>query len=415
MRKRHVRPFVVTIALSTTVMGGGLWFGPGQAVGASAKKPITIAMISSLTGPAGPQFADSPQGFLARIDLQNAEGGVNGHKLVPLIIDDQTSPTIVTTAVEDAISRGAFGIVSVSPLFFAAAKVPNQQGIPVTGGSFDGPEWGTQPYTNMFASDTGSVDPKYPVNTAIGAFLKGHGGTVVASYGYGISPSSTRSAIGTVDSFKYAGGTEGVLDTSVPFGGVDFTTASLLAKQKHVNAVYAGMDNNSNYALATALVNAGIKVKALVFPTGYESDTVNSPAWHYLQGDYFLTGFHPTVLPDTGTEQMVAALQKYQHRSPSNFPDFNIYESWLGADLMIKGLELAGPNPTRSGVIHALRNVKSYNGNGILAQSINYSTIFGHDLPQACEWFLQAKAHGFVPVSSHPICGHDIPGTSTAS
>ena len=35
----------------------------------------------------------------------------------------------------------------------------------MTGGSFDGPEWGTQPYTNMFASDTGSIDPKYPVNT----------------------------------------------------------------------------------------------------------------------------------------------------------------------------------------------------------------------------------------------------------
>ena len=92
--------------------------------------------------------------------------------------------------------------------------------MPVTGGFFDGPEWGTQPYTNMFAADVGSVDPKYPVNTAIGAFMKAHGGTVVCSYGYGISPSSSRSAIGTVDSFEHAGGKEGVLDTSIPFGTV---------------------------------------------------------------------------------------------------------------------------------------------------------------------------------------------------
>jgi branched-chain amino acid transport system substrate-binding protein len=416
MSKRYVRPFMATVALSMIAAGGGLWFGPEQALAASSKTPITIALISSLTGEAGPQFADSPQGFLARIDLQNAEGGVDGHMLKPLILDDQTNPTQVVTATNDAISQGAFGIVSVSPLFFLAAKAPNQQGVPVTGGTFDGPEWGTPPYsTNMFASDTGSVDPKYPVSTAIGSFLKSHGGNVIASYGYSISPSSTRSAIGTVDSFEHAGGKLGVLDTSVPFGGVDFTTAALLAKQKHVDAVYAGMDDNSNYALATAFDNAGIKAKAIVFPTGYDPTTITSPAWHYLQGDYFGTGFRPTSIPDAGTEQLVSALQKYQHRPASKFPTFNIYESWLGADLMIKGLELAGPNPTRAGVMHALRNLKSYNGNGILPQSIDYATAFGHDLPKACEWYLKAEAHSFVPVSTQPICGHDIPGTSTAS
>jgi hypothetical protein len=74
----------------------------------------------------------------------------------------------VSTAVQSAISKGALGIVSVSPLFCLAAKYPNQKGIPVTGGFFDGPEWGTVPYTNMFASDVGSVDPKYPITRGSG-------------------------------------------------------------------------------------------------------------------------------------------------------------------------------------------------------------------------------------------------------
>ncbi len=153
----------------------------------------------------------------------------------------------MVTAVQDALSKGVIGIVSTSPLFFEAAKYPNQQGVPVTGGFFDGPEWGEQPYTNMFASDVGSVDPKYPVNTGIGAFMKSHGGTVVCSYGYSISPSSARSAYGTVLSFEHVGGKEGVLDTSVPFGSVDMTTEALVAKQKGCNAFYAGLDDNSNY------------------------------------------------------------------------------------------------------------------------------------------------------------------------
>ena len=39
---------------------------------------------------------------------------MNGHKLVPLVIDDQTSPSEITTAVQDAISKGVIGIVSNS-------------------------------------------------------------------------------------------------------------------------------------------------------------------------------------------------------------------------------------------------------------------------------------------------------------
>jgi len=391
--------------------------GLGATAGAATSgAPITLAMITSLTGPGSSEFTTAPAGFNARIALQNAEGGVNGHKLSGLVLDDQTSPTEVTTAVQDAISKGAFGIVSTSALFFLAAKYPNQQGVPVTGGFFDGPEWGTPPYnTNMFAADVGSLDPKYPVNTAIGSYMKAHGGTVLCSYGYSISPSSTRSAIGTMDSFVHAGGKEGELDTTIPFGSVDMTTAALVAKQKGCNAFYAGLDDNSNFALATALKQAGVKPKIVVFPTGFESSVVGSPAWSDLQGGYFDTTFRPFQLPDAGTEQMAAALQKYEHFKPGTFPNFSQYESWLGADLMIKGLELAGKNPTRAGVITALRNLKSYNGNGLLPESINYSNDFGHDLAKTCGWYMIAEKNGFVPASSQPTCGTDLPGTTTVS
>lgn len=235
-------------------------------------------MVTSLTGPGSSQFSHAPAGFNARIALQNSRGGVHGHKVKGIVIDDQTSPTEVSTAVQSAISKGAVGIVSVSPPLLSGGPVSEQKGIPVTGGFFDGPEWGTPPYTNMFASDVGSVDPKYPVNTGIGSFMKAHGGTVICSYGYGISPSSTRSAIGTVKSFEHAGGKQGVLDTTIPFGSVQMTTPALVAKQKGCNAFYAGLDDNSNFALATALKQAGVKPKVMLFPTGYEPGVIGSPA-----------------------------------------------------------------------------------------------------------------------------------------
>ena len=224
---------------------------------------------------------------------------MHGHKLVPLVLDDQTNPSSIATVVQEADSK-AFGIVSQSPLFFLAAKYPNQAGVPVTGSYDDGPEWGTQPNTNMFASDEGSVDPKYPVNTQIGDFLKAHGGTVLGSYGYGISPSSSRAAIATADSFQHAGGKTGVLNTTVPFGSVDFTSIALVAKQKGINAMVPAMDANSNYALAQALHQAGVKLKATLYATGYEPDVINSPSWSTLQGAYFLSPFRPWSLPNAG-------------------------------------------------------------------------------------------------------------------
>ncbi|MHB1583176.1 MAG: ABC transporter substrate-binding protein [Acidimicrobiales bacterium] len=401
---------------SATLLGVlGLVSGATASSASAAPAPIKIAYISSLTGPGASEDGPSPAGFDARIALQNAEGGVHGHKLVPIVLDDQTNPSDIATVVQLAISKGAFGIVSQSPLFFLAAKYPQQAGMPVTGSYDDGPEWGTKPYTNMFASDEGSVNPKYPVNTELGDMLKKLGGTVLGAYGYGISPSSSRAATATALSFEHAGGKVGVLNTTVPFGAVNFTTDALIAKQHGINALSPAMDNNSNYALATALKQAGVKLKAALFATGYEPDVIKSPVWATLQGDYFLSLFRPWDLPNAGTRQMQAAMEKYAHFTKSQFPTYSQYEAWAGADLMIKGLEMAGKNPTRAAVIKDLRGLKSYNVNGLLPNPINYSTIFGHDLPKQCTWIMKAVKNGFVPWSTQPFCGTDLPGTSTAS
>jgi len=408
---RSVRKTVVTAALLLAMTLTPLTITASSASAAPA--PIKIALISSLTGAAASEFSTSAQGFDARIALQNAMGGVNGHKIEGIVIDDQTSPSADPTAVKDAISKGVTGIVSVSPIFFLGAKFAQQAGIPVTGGFFDGPEWGEEPYTNMFASDAGSVNPKYPVSSLYGNIVKKYGGTVVGSYGYGISPSAVRSATGFAESSQRQGLKVGVLDVSIPYGSVDFGTEALAAKQAGVNVMWPSMDDNSDFALVTALKQAGVKLKTVILPTGYEPSVVNSPAWPDLQGAYFFSGFRPLSLPDAGTEQLASALQKYEHRPPSDFPTYDIYEAWVGADLMIKGLELAGKNPTSAGVIKSLRGVTSYDANGLLPVPINYSTIFGHDEPKNCQWILRAEKSGFVLTSKQPVCGSDIPGTST--
>ena len=378
-----------------------------QPAGASPA-PYTIALVVTETGAGAAGYAGAADGFDARLALQNSEGGVNGHKLIPLVVDDQT--TQVVTATQLALSKHPIGIVADSALFASAAKYPQQAGVPVTGESTDGPEWGEQPYTNMFSSDGGPVNPNYPVNSFIGKMLKLVGAKVLGTYGYSIAPNSAYATKDASVAFQRVGGTVGVEDTEVPFGTVAFTNEALVAKQHNVDALWPNLLGSSDIALAQAIEQAGDKLKAAIFPDGYGPSLIHSPAWSSLQGFDFETQYRPNDLPNAGTRQMQAALEKYAHFTRSDFPIFSQYESWLGADLMIKGLQLAGSNATSAGVIKALRSVKSYNGNGILPVEQNYATGFGKD-PEQCHWLMKVVKNGFTPLSPNPVCGTDIPGT----
>ena len=135
----------------------------------------------------------------------------------------------------------------------------------------------------------------------------------------------------------------------------------------------------------------------------------------HLARDYFLALFRPYSLPNAGTEQMQAAMEKYAGFTKTQFPTFSQYEAWAGADLMIKGLGLAGTSPTRASTIKALRGITSYNANGLLPNTFDYSTNFGHNPAKTCAWVMQAKTNGFTAISATPTCGTDLPHTSTAS
>ncbi|MGA7245926.1 MAG: ABC transporter substrate-binding protein, partial [Terracidiphilus sp.] len=189
---------------------------------------------------------------------------------------------------------------------------------------------------------------------------------------------------------------------------------SLSAKQDGADALWPNLDSASDVAITESYEQAGIKTKVVILPAGLSSSLINSPAWPQLRGVIFLSEVHPFQVPNAGTRAMLAALEKYDHYTSKDFPNFSESNAWLGADLMIKGIGGAGSNPTRASVVKALRNIKSYNGNGLLANTINFSKAFGHDLP-ICVWALRAEKTGFVPTREAPYCGTDIPGTKAGS
>src|SRR5690348_16057400 len=90
-------------ATSNTTAGGG---SSSTEAGNKASAPgvksssINVALITSLTGSDSSNSITIPKGFRARIDAQNAAGGVNGRQITFVIEDDQSSVSQAQTAAQ---------------------------------------------------------------------------------------------------------------------------------------------------------------------------------------------------------------------------------------------------------------------------------------------------------------------------
>lgn len=103
----------------------------GVSAAASNRSTIVIGYITDLTGVASSTFADGAGGAQARIDAQNAAGGVYGHKLKLVVEDDQSSPTLNQTAAQELVSvDNAFGIINFRPSCTVATSTSRSKVFP---------------------------------------------------------------------------------------------------------------------------------------------------------------------------------------------------------------------------------------------------------------------------------------------
>ncbi len=353
---------------------------------------VKLGLITSETGAASAEYLDLPKAAQARVDVANAAGGVDGRQLQLVTCDDTSSPTANLTCAQELLSKGVFAIVDESAFVFGAYTYLQKQGIPVTGGGYDGPEWGIQPNTNMF-STSGPLDPKDPQYTQPATLMKQMGVTSVGAFGYGVSPSSSDAAKGFAFSAKYVGLNVGYLDTSLPFGTVSVTPIALAMKSKNVDGVSMEMDENTNFAILTAAKQAGVNIEFAVSATGYGQELLNDAgAVQAGQGTYFPPSGVPVELKTPATLAFSPPLAKYAKFT--GVPDFDWYEGWLGVDLMVQGLRPRVPTRPARPFISGLHSVTNYTADGLLPSPENYSLAdFGQAPQTECLYLTQLEGH----------------------
>ncbi len=392
-------------------------FGVGSTASAASSgapgvtdKTITIGFVTSETGPAAASFSDSAGAAEARFALQNAHGGVDGRQLKLVVKDDESSPTTAATvASELGTSPNVFGIIEDSAIdedFESGDKVLAPLGVPVT-------TWGSNTLdSNVF--------------DAYGANLPGLGGTLAgATYAYndvgpllksiGVTKLAgiTYSSIGAgfLEDLKMLKDENGIAtcytDVNVPIGGVNFTVDALGITHADCNGVYVSAVDSTDVAVGEALKNAGSSVKGL-YATGYDQEVLSQPLSTAALNDGYFTAEINMTNPNSATETMLKTIKKYDTSYTGGLPDIGSTFGYVSADLMIKGLEMAGANPTRSSFISNLRKLSSYDAGGIIPDTLTYThfgTVAG--LPKTqCTYGLQLRSGKYYSLNgAKPFCG----------
>ena len=311
-----------------------------------------------------------------------------------------------------------FGIVSVGVAAYAGAKYINKKRVPLTGDG-NAPQYTAKGYDNMFSyqppTQASVIDGKAYTWNDIGTFLKSVGVTKLATEQLNL-PALFSDA--TLAAASDVGIQKCIENKSIPIGAVDFTAAVLSVKNKGCDGVYTVLTSAANQAFVTAATQAGLKAKTFVLGS-YNPDTVATPASAAaFEGTYTLTSaaLDPTI--DPGAKPMIDALAKYAPGyKASDAPNNGMFSSYLSTDLMIKGLEVAGENPTRDSFITNLQKVTDYTAGGVLPSPTDFSH-FGTAaaIPERyCHYYLQVKGGKFVAAGGGKVCGTRVAYTPTAS
>ena len=385
----------------------------GAASASSTKSPIELGFIGDLTGAAASTFANGPAGAQARIDVQNAEGGVDGHQLKMIVSDTQSSPSSAATAAENLVETDhVFGIMENSALFFGAAPYLLKAGVPVTGTGIDGPEWSSD--ANLFDASgppiNGPVAGHLWTTTTTAEFFKGLGATKVAFIA-AETPSSTDGIDATLTTFPKAGLTN-CYQTTLPLGGINVTTDVLAIKNAGCDGLYVSNVDDTAVAFGQGLKNAGYTMKAAFLGEGYDNTVLDSAtnrgfgAGRILRRHEHRPQLHATKHGNREHARRIAQIRQIVSRRHPGFSGCSA--AGRRRILMILGLEHAGSTPTRATFMSDLHKDASYDAGGLLPLSWGF-THFGtaQMIPKTtCSYYFQMEGSHFVTANhGKPYCG----------
>ncbi|WP_307873811.1 MULTISPECIES: ABC transporter substrate-binding protein [unclassified Frankia] len=358
---------------------------------------IKIGLIYPDTGPAG--VADTFQGARsaidARVQLQNAEGGVNGRSIDLVWGDDSSNPETFSVVAHNLIDdRKVFGLIAQSIVVGDSAPWLHQQGVPVTGVSTSA-VWSN--YSNLF--DFGNIFIPGGITT-YGDFVKAQGGTKALI----LVDSTVEASQDLAAQFGASLRSRGIQVLGEITYSDGFSNAARVADQLKGSGAdtLIGASQTSAfidiYSQAKAL---GAKINVALNESGYSPSLLGTQG-RQMAGMSVIVGYAALDSPAMTTYKKAMSIYAPEVADPT---DKGSLASYVAADEMIEGLRLAGTCPTRQSFIQNLRKVTSFTGSGIIAPV----DLSQPKQPVRCFNFIKVDATGrsFAPVPPPTALDHN--------
>jgi ABC-type branched-subunit amino acid transport system substrate-binding protein len=343
---------------------------------------IKIGLVYSDTGPTDlvDEFKGVRSAVDARVQLQNAHGGVHGRRIDLVWEDDHSEAGGFSLAAHDLVdTQQAFGLIALTVQLDASAGWLESASVPVTGFATSA-AWSDHPNLFQFGNlfDKGVV-------SLFGDYVNAQGGSraVIA-----VDPSSAvyENLANAYAASLRSRGIKVVGRVAYTPGVTSLTALASRLKGMGADTLIGTVQPSDFVDIYAAARQAGVSFDVALNTLGYSADLLSKrgPA---MSGMSLISSFAPSDSPPMRVYN--DAMSRYAPEFADTSNEVAV-ASYIAADEMIQGLDLAGPCPTRAAFIRDLRQVRSFTGGGLLAPV----DLSSPGTPILCEYFVKVNATG---------------------
>ncbi len=356
---------------------------------------IDVGAISTLSGSIAADFDGLAPGVKAYFDMVDAQGGINGRKLVLAYnLDDGGSPSQFTQLTHTLIDQDHVFAVMVASYWFT----PNyfvETGTPTYGYNVSG-NWANAP--NLFGAGGNSVQ-----NYAAGApsyvyFMKQTKSKSVAVISYGPAISSSYDACSTAANVLRQNGFDvSYEDVGAQLGG-NYSSAVQRMQQAGSDMVMSCMQESDNITMARAIQQYGLKITQL-WLNGYDRSLLAQYS-NLMKGVYLgLSGTVPyeAAQIDNAYPGMKTYIEEMNKYEPAFTYNGTALQGWQSAALLADAIKAAGNDLTQANVINITNHFTANNGGGVSTVT-NWETAHTQTTYPICDAYVQVQGTKFVPV-----------------
>jgi branched-chain amino acid transport system substrate-binding protein len=293
-----------------------------------------------------------------------------------------------------------FAVLPVAVDLFTGAELLASQGIPTFGWDIQA-EWGSEDNSpgppNLFGAAGSFINFKSAGPTGFPDVWLAQklGKKRVGLIAYNVPQSSGAADVIETTFNKFPKSGKVVFkDTSVPFGGVDYSAQVAKMVDQKVNLVVPLLDANGAFTLAREMKKQGLSAP-MILPNAYNQDRIKKNA-DVANGNYVLTLFAP--FESKSKPAGLKLYEKWIKKSGGTKSENSVY-GWLNADLFVKGLKAAGCDFTRQKVVDAVNQMTNYNADGFIAP-VDWTKA--HQEASGCFTWVKVENGKFKPVFGQP-------------